>query len=223
MCGRFFLDATITEINAVFGVRSKANLTVRYNIAPTQAIAAVRLGEDGERELSAFEWGLVPSWMKERPKEKPMINARLETVMEKPSFRSAWKSRRCLIPASGFFEWSGSSGAKLPYVIRLKGGTLFAFAGIWEYWTGPGGENALETTAILTTAANEQLESVHHRMPVIIKPADYARWLGEDAIDPVTLHQYLLDAPAPAFEIYPVSRKVNNTANDDPSLIEEEE
>lgn len=216
MCGRFTLDATIEDLIYALKIRARFNLMARYNIAPGQPILAARLAETKEREFTHFKWGLIPSWMKEPPTTTTMINARIETVAEKPSFRSAYKRRRCLIPASGFYEWQMTNGPKQPYYIYLKSVKIMTFAGIWEHWTGPDGEE-IETAAILTADACASIQDIHERMPVVVAETDHDGWLsGEMGAEDVL-------QPEIEFDAYPISRAVNNVGNDDKSLIEKAE
>ena len=214
MCGRYSLNATLQAIYEILKIKTMLNLQPRYNIAPGQPILAVRLDGKGERELTHLRWGLVPSWMKELPTATTMINARMETVAEKPSFKGAYKYRRCLIPASGFYEWKVVGGPKQPYNIRPQDQPLFAFAGLWEHWQSPDGSE-LETAAILTGEASASIKDIHHRMPVILKPKDHEAWL-KDEKGVTDVFQ-----PDMAFDAYPVSRLVNNVANDDETLLQE--
>lgn len=210
MCGRFAFHAGREEVLAHFDLGAAPALPARYNIAPQSAIAAVR--DDG---LALLRWGLVPFWAKDPKLGYRMINARAETVAGKPAFRAAFKHRRCLIPASGFYEWRRVAGATQPYYIRLRDGDLFAFAGLWEHWDGRG-EHAgtvIESCTILTTEPNALCATIHDRMPVIVAPADYARWLAEPAAG------LLRPFPAERMQAYPVSRAVNDAQHDGPQLI----
>lgn len=166
----------------MFGYSETPNFPPRNHIAPAQPIAIVR-GEGDDRHFCLVRWGFVPSWAKEMKPGKPLINARAETVFEKPSFRHSIRRRRCLIPADGFYEWKGDvPGKKTPYHITRPDDGLFAFGGIWEHWTSPDGSE-LQSAAILTTRANAQLETIHHRMPVVVQPEDYGRWLDHSRPD----------------------------------------
>jgi putative SOS response-associated peptidase YedK len=222
MCGRFSLIAPPEAIRALFGVAEFDERLVppRYNIAPTQPIAVVREGEGG-RELHPVRWGFIPGWAR-NPDEMPlMINARAEGIADKASFRNAVRRRRCLVPASGFYEWrarpKGTKGAKTPYWIRPRNGGLIAFAGVWETWAGADGE--IDTAAIVTTDANAALRPIHPRVPVVVPPDDFDLWLARDA--PVEAALTLLTAPPDdLLEATPVSTRVNAVANDDPGLQE---
>ena len=217
MCGRFALVATGEEVAAHYQLPETPFIAPRYNIAPTQPVAAVRLDNAGARQLTHFQWGLIPSWSKDPALGSKMINARAETAADKPAFRAAFKRRRCLIPATGFYEWQATDGRKQPMHIRAAGGGLLSLAGLWEVWHAPdGGE--LETCTILTTTPNVLMEPIHNRMPVILDPADYDMWL-----DPATaLDQlnHLLRPFAPEMlAAYPVSTAVNRPQNDTADCI----
>lgn len=215
MCGRFDLVAEGEEIATLFDLAVRPNLAPRYNIAPTQPVLAIFRQNRQERELTHFRWGLIPSWAKEPSMN--LINARAETVAEKPSFRSAFKRRRCLIPATGFFEWQKVGKKKQPVRIVPSAESLFVFGGIWEYWQGADGSE-LMSCAILTTAANETIRPIHDRMPIFITPADFDLWLDPDA--PIEAVNALLQPSADDFlRYYPVSDHVNFVGHDDPSCI----
>lgn len=218
MCGRFSLIATSAELAAHYQLPDVPYIQPRYNIAPTQPVAAVRLAPNsGQRELTHFQWGLVPSWSKDPTIGSRMINARAETAPEKPSFRSAFKRRRCLIPASGFYEWQAVNGGKQPMYIHRAAGNLMSLAGLWEYWQSPEGDE-LETCTILTTGPNELMEPIHNRMPVVLEPDDYAMWLDPDTAADQLMH--LMRPATPGFlAAYPVSTTVNNPRNEDPACI----
>ena len=211
MCGRYSLTSPIESMRALFGFDELPNLRPRYNIAPTQDVPVVRGGGNGVRELSMLRWGLVPSWAKAIGGSAPLINARGETVAEKPSFRSAFAKRRCLIPADGFYEWKkAAKGAKQPYRIAMPDDAPFAFAGIWERWQNAHGE-LLESCAIVTTVASDALTTIHHRMPVILKPEDHDNWLAAPS-------SVLIAACTGELRTYPISTAVNKVANDDNTL-----
>ncbi|MDX1612706.1 MAG: SOS response-associated peptidase [Candidatus Promineifilaceae bacterium] len=220
MCGRFTLVASGEAVAEHFDLSEVPHLAPRYNIAPTQPVAAVRVSEQsGQRELTHFHWGLIPFWAKDPSIGSRMINARSETAAEKPSFRAAFKYRRCLIPADGFYEWQRLNGQKQPVRVQLQDGGLFALAGLWEHWQGSDGSE-IESCTILTTKPNDLVAEVHNRMPVILAPEDYDLWLDRGAQHPAEV-QPLLDAyPSEALRYYQVSTHVNNPRNDDPSCIE---
>ena len=219
MCGRYSLIAEANELQ-LFDLLDLDERLVppRYNIAPTQPIVVVREGDNG-RELVPMRWGLLPSWVKDPDDFPLLINARTEGIAEKPSFRAAFKRRRCLVPASGFYEWQAAGGkTKQPYWIRPENGGLIAFAGLWETWIGADGSE-IDTAAIVTREANAALQPIHHRMPVLIEPADFALWLSQDA-DPKAAEMLLTAAPDERLSAVPVTTRVNRVVNDDASLWE---
>jgi putative SOS response-associated peptidase YedK len=211
MCGRFTLDTNESDLAQQFAVEVNESISSRYNIAPSQPILTIKQDEASRRSLAKMQWGLVPNWVKDLDSWKSnLINARAETVMEKPSFRGAFKHRPCLIPVSGFYEWTKD---KQPYYFQVQEGQLFALAGLWELWSH--GEDELITCTIITTKANTEAAKVHHRMPVIIQPQNYDSWLGE-----LDDRKQLLDAlPEVNLELYPVSKTVNSPKNDTPECI----
>jgi len=219
MCGRFALFALGQEVAEQFGVLIDHDLEPRYNIAPTQPVAAVRLAANsGEREFTYVHWGLIPSWAKDPKIGSRMINARSETAAEKPSFRAAFKRRRCLIPASGFYEWQKLSDRKQPTFIHGADGRLLGLAGLWEVWHSSDG-SVVESCTILTTQPNELMAPIHNRMPVIIAPEDYSMWLDPDPQPQDALH---LMRPYGSAEMnaYAVSTAVNSPRNDFAACIE---
>ncbi|HEX8397659.1 MAG TPA: SOS response-associated peptidase [Pyrinomonadaceae bacterium] len=226
MCGRFSLGASDAEILAEFkAAREQAEEhQKRFNIAPSQIIAAVRQIES-ERILSGLKWGLIPNWAKSADIGNKLINARAETITEKPSYKNAFRSRRCLIPVSGFYEWqrTGDKGAKQPFYFYLKDKPVFGFAGLWESWTDKESGEEIESCTIITTEANEVLEPVHDRMPVIIKPEDYELWLDEKVKDTGKLEKLLAPYPAGEMSSHSVSRQVNSPSFDDEELIKQAE
>jgi putative SOS response-associated peptidase YedK len=220
LCGRFTLFDTAASLAEAFEVVEVPSLSPRYNIAPSQAVAAVRIPPSGgAREIVLLRWGLIPSWAKDPSLGDRMINARAETAAGKPAFRSAIRRRRCLVPASGFYEWKRTNGRKQPYYIRRPDGKPFAFAGLWESWEGPG-QAAVESCAILTTSANELLLPIHDRMPVIVSPADYDLWLSSEVRDPAELARLFRPCPPEEMTAFPVGTAVNNPKTDSPQLIE---
>jgi putative SOS response-associated peptidase YedK len=233
MCGRFGLFHTWEELHAAYGlvVSQPLTLPARYNIAPSQNIVAIiragsREGAAASDALTcvpaAFRWGLVPSWAKDPGMGARMINARAETVAEKPSFRAAFRRRRCIIPASGFYEWQAmGTGPKQPVWISRPDGGLISFAGLWEAWLGPD-SSELETATIVTTEANETLRPFHHRMPVILEPDGFDAWLGsgaDDRFDREAAGELLRPAPEDAVGVVSVGRAVNDIRNDGPELL----
>jgi len=225
VCGRFTLHHTAEEIAARFDTQQVLfEVQPRYNIAPSQPIATITQ-QDGARVLGAARWGLIPSWAKDPAIGNRMINARAETLREKPAFKTALARRRCLIPADGFYEWSTpvkEKGAKAkdktPHYIRLRSGELFALAGLWDEWKSPDGET-LRSCTIITTVPNEIITPLHHRMAVILKPGDEATWLDPNLKDADELSQLLQPYANDALELYSVSRRVNAPAFDDESCI----
>jgi putative SOS response-associated peptidase YedK len=214
MCGRFVLKATPAELITRFSLDECVDLTPRYNIPPGTEIAAIRLSPEGRRVLQPLKWGLVPHWAKDPGIGSKLNNARGESVAEKPSFREAFKRRRCLIPADGFYEWKAEGKLKQPYYISLP--ESFAMAGLWESWKAPDG-SILRTCCVITTGPNAVMEPIHDRMPVIIAPEDWERWLSA----PVTeIGELVRPYPAEAMRAWPVSRRVSKTVDDDAGLIE---
>ncbi len=219
MCGRYTLKTPAGDLAERFGVVGDVpSLEPRYNVAPTQEVAAV-LADSGGRRLEMLRWGLIPSWAKDPEMGNRMINARAETAPEKPSFRKAFRERRCLIPADGFYEWQKTNNGKQPFYIRMRDGSPFAFAGLWESWQDADGPT-VRSCAIITTRANELVGEVHDRMPVILDPEDHDLWLDPDFDETDPLASLLKPYPADAMEAYPVSRFVNSPRNDDERCIE---
>ena len=218
MCGRYVITSTPAAIRALFGYPEQPNFPPRYNVAPTQPIPVVRL-QDGKRQFVLMRWGLIPSWVKDPKTFSLLINARSESVIDKPAFRAAMRRRRCLIPADGFYEWRDVGGRKQPYFVRLRGsGGSFAFAGLWETWTGPNGEE-MDTAAIVTTNSNRTLSPIHDRMPVILAADAFDLWLDCAHVDAMTAAALLIPARDEVLEAYPVSPAVNRVANDSAALI----
>ncbi len=223
MCGRFALTATAEEIIDTFsGLTTLAGFesySPRYNIAPSQPIAVIP--NTGDYRLDYFVWGLIPFWAKDPKIGNRMINARGETLAEKPSFKAPYKYRRCLILSSGFYEWQKLSGStsKQPHFISLKSGKPFAFAGLWDRWNAPDGSEILSAT-IITTEPNDFVKPIHNRMPVILNPSDYERWLSPGEVPPGEVDDLLVPFPAEEMSAYPVSTFVNNPKNDAPQCVE---
>mgnify|MGYP001347077707 FL=1 len=224
MCGRFTLTASPEEVQALFGLLDLEAFPPRFNIAPTQPILLVVAGPPREpgsnlpdRRALLVRWGLIPSWAK-NPKDLPLlINARSETAAEKNAFRAAMRHRRALVPASGFYEWKREGKKSTPYFVRPKGGGLVAFAGLMETYAEPGGSE-IDTGAILTTAANADVTAIHDRMPVVIQPSDYARWLDCRSQEPRDVADLMRPAEPGFFEAIPISDKVNKVANTGPDI-----
>lgn len=219
MCGRFTSLLSPELLAVIFEIfPPPAAVEPRYNIAPTQQAWVVRSGDDRNR-LDRMKWGLIPSWAKDPKIGNSLINARSETVHEKPAFRHAIKSNRCIIPASGFYEWEHIGDKKLPYYIRMADNSLMAFAGIWEYWKDPGEDSFLESFSILTTAANILLAPLHDRMPVILHPNDYGLWLNKDMREPEHLQHLYQPLPGNELTMYRVSSQMNSPQYDRPECI----
>ncbi len=218
MCGRFALNADGAQLQTLFDLKTVPMLSPRFNIAPTQPVAVI--SNEQPDELTYYQWGLIPSWAKDPSAGSKLINARSETLAEKPSFRNAYKRRRCLIPANGFYEWSlRPEDKKQPQFIHLTDQDVFAFAGLWETWQSPTGE-LLKTCTIITTEANSMLHPYHHRQPVILAREDYRLWLTQEEVNPAELAPLLTAYPAENMALYPVSKDVNRIVNDHPALIE---
>ena len=218
MCGRFTITSAPEAIRALFRYPEQPNFPPRYNVAPTQPVPIVRLHE-GRRQFALMRWGLLPSWVKDPKAFTLLINARGESVCDKPAFRAAMKRRRCLIPADGFYEWKAEGDRKQPYYVHAKSGAPLAFAGLWETWIGPNGEE-LDTATIVTTEANRALEPIHHRMPVILAPESFDMWLDTAQVDAIAACALIRPAPEDLLEAYPVSTAVNRVVNDNAKLLE---
>ncbi|MFA6266952.1 MAG: SOS response-associated peptidase [Pseudolabrys sp.] len=218
MCGRYTLTSAPQAIRDLFRYAEQPNFPPRYNIAPTQPIAVIRL-DNGQRHFALMRWGLLPSWVKDPKAFSLIINARGESAIDKPAFGAAMKRRRCLIPADGFYEWKADGPRKQPYFIHARSGEPLAFAGLWETWTGPNGEE-LDTVAIVTTTANRTLRPLHDRMPVIVPPDAFDLWLDSERVDAKTAAALFAPAPDTLLEAFPVSTDVNRVANDNAKLIE---
>lgn len=215
MCGRFAFYSPGEATAALFGVNGAPPIDARYNIAPTQYIAAVRNDSEDGRELTMLRWGLVPFWAKDPSIGNRMINARAETVAEKPSYRAAYRHRRCVVLADGFYEWHTEGGVKRPYYISASDGEPFAFAALWENWQSKVSDESVQSTTLITTAANEFMSTLHHRMPVVLRSETADRWLAgdDDLIDFAVSH-------GPELRAWAVDRRVNNARNEGEDLIE---
>ncbi len=219
MCSRYSLTSPPEAIRKMFGYGNKEDFPPRYNIAPTDPVAIVRQGMREGRELCLVRWGLIPSWVKDPREFSTLINARSETVTEKPSFRGPIRHRRCLVPSDGFYEWTGKAGAKIPQLIRYKSHEPMAFAGIWEHWLGADGSE-VETMAILTTEANADMAAIHDRMPVLLPLKHFERWLDCKPGTAEHVLELLRPAPDGVLEITAVNPKLNNPRNEGPELHE---
>jgi putative SOS response-associated peptidase YedK len=221
MCGRFPGFRSLDELKIYFPIdKAACEVTVNFNVAPSQEILTI-VNHDGENRLDKFHWGLVPFWAKDILIGNRMINARAESIAQKPSFREAFKKRRCLIPADGFYEWKGEKGRKQPMFITLPDRKPFAFAGLWETWRKKDDKDTIyKSCTIVTTQASESIRDIHQRMPVILKPQVYKSWLDPDNQNVVELDNILKNEIITELASYPVSNQVNSTRNNDPSFIE---
>ena len=217
MCSRYSLTSPHEAVRAYFRYANDEPFPPRYNIAPTQPVAIVRISTKGERELALVRWGLIPSWVKDPREFTTILNARAEGVIEKPSFRSAMKYRRCLVPADGYYEWTGPQGDKRPYLIRLKKGGPMAMAGLWEHWMGADGSE-MESMAIITTSANRALAHIHDRMPVVLQPELFDTWLDCKSVPPKDAVLFLQPSAPALLEAVAVSKAVNNPRNEGPEV-----
>lgn len=215
MCGRFILTAPPDAVAAELGYAGGEWFPPRYNIAPGQPIAVLRFTR-GERRFGLVRWGLVPSWAKDP--RRPFINARAEGLIDRPAFRGAMQYRRCLIPATGYYHWERSAGASRPWLIRRRDGGLLALAGLWDPWLGADGSE-IDGAAIVTVAAGPDLAGIADRMPAVVAPRDYDRWLDSDRHSAGAADDALRPMPAGSIEAVPVDARVNRAANDDASLI----
>jgi putative SOS response-associated peptidase YedK len=217
MCGRYAITTAPEAIRQLFGYPEQPNFPPRYNVAPTQPVPIVRMAQ-GKRHFALVRWGLIPAWVKDPRAFSVVINARGESLLDKPAFKNAMKYRRCLFPADGFYEWERKGERKQPYFVRRKGGGPLAFAGLWESWMGPNGEEQ-ESAAIVTTDASPSIAHIHDRMPVIVPPEAFDFWL-----DPNVNAEMAMEVIKPAqdatIECNPVSRAVNRHENDSPALVE---
>lgn len=217
MCGRFVLATDSIAIQQKFDLKTVPdNIQARYNIAPSQPVSVI--SNDNPSALSFYRWGLIPSWAKDISIGNKMINARGETLREKPSFRAAYKRRRCLIPANGFYEWAKDGKTKTPMYVHLKDHALFAFAGLWEIWHSPEGDE-IRSCTIITTQPNALVAPLHHRMAVILHEEDYDTWLSPDEMPADKLQPLLRPYESDKMAVYEVSTLVNKPANDSPECI----
>ncbi len=220
MCGRYALTVEPAVLAALFALREMADFDERYNLAPSQSAPIVVRGNDPRgRRTETMRWGLVPSWSKDSKIAYKTINARSETAAVKPAFRAAFKRRRCLVPASWFYEWKRDGSAKIPYRIQRTDGTPLAFAGLFEHWQGTGTEAPRTTFTILTTEANEDMEGLHDRMPCIIEPEGFDRWLESELDDAAATKGLLAPAPAGTLISDRVSTQLNHVKNEGPGLL----
>lgn len=216
MCGRYALKAPPAELKAYFGLDEVVDFAPRYNIPPGTNIPVIRQSPEHKRVMHMLRWGLVPHWAKDPSIGNKLNNARGESVAEKPSFRDAFKRRRCIIPADGFYEWKTEGKLKQPYFISLKSGEPMAMGGLWESWKTPEGE-ILRTCCIITTGPNAVMEPIHDRMPVILAPEHWQAWLEAPVED---IHSWVSPYQADAMQAWPVDRRVSKAVDDDPRMIE---
>lgn len=219
MCGRFARISSVDTFAALFSAPPAPALAPAYNVAPTHDLLLARNAADGGRELVTLHWGLVPHWSKGPDPKYSMINARADSVATKPAYRDAFKRRRCLIAADGFYEWQRTSRNKQPYFVRLRGGQPFAFAGLWDHWEAEG-QAPIDSCTIITCDANALVAPIHERMPVILPPRLYAAWLDPQQSTPWKLSALLKPYPDTLMEAYPVGLAVNNPRNDSAALIQ---
>jgi putative SOS response-associated peptidase YedK len=220
MCGRFIQSSRADDYAGVFAadlVTDPERVPPRFNVAPSQPVLIARERSRGRRELAWVRWGLIPSWSKGPDSRFSMINARVETIHQKPAYRGPLRYRRCLIPTEGFYEWKAAGRLKQPYCIRQTDGGIFALAGLWDLWLGPGGEE-IESCTIIVTAANATVAPVHERMPVILPRQRWAEWLDPAQQQSAAAVALLEPFDPPVLTAYPVSRRVNSPSNDGPEL-----
>ena len=220
MCGRFTLHTPESRLRKVFNLENSEPLGLhpRYNIAPSQQVPIIRDIESG-REIIMARWGLVPHWSNEAKAKYSTINARIDTVAEKPSYRTPFKHRRCIIPADGFYEWKVVDGRKVPHHIRMRDGDVFALAGLWDHWEGEG--ESLESCSIIVMPANDVMKPLHERMPAIIAPAHYDLWMDPRVTDKAEIMGYLNSTPSSQLVTYPISPWVNSPEHDDERCLEQ--
>jgi len=219
MCGRFALNENPQKFAEHFQLSGEVELTSSWNIAPSFRIHTITDDQDGDRHLNQMHWGLIPSWAKDAAIGHKLVNARGETVAEKPSFRNAFKYHRCIIPASGFYEWKSDKGVKFPWYVSLKSGNPMAFAGLWETWHPEDGD-PVESCCIITIAANSLMEPIHDRMPVILEPDDWRTWLARKEHSADQLLPLIRSHDAESMQAWPVSRELNRVGlRDDAGLV----
>jgi putative SOS response-associated peptidase YedK len=227
MCGRFVLAGTYRELAKHFDLSGDIELSPSWNIAPSSRICTITSDQAGKRHPGLMKWGLIPSWAMEASIGHKLANARGETVAEKPSFRTAFRQHRCIIPATGFYEWKSEQGVKQPWYVSLKSGEPMAFAGLWETWHGAGkdakddGEEAITTCCIITTSANALMEPIHDRMPVILDRSEWSTWLSSQLHDADTLLPLIRPHDPASMQAWPVSRELNRVGlRDDAGLVD---
>ncbi len=218
MCSRYSLTSPPEAVRQLFGYSQEIAFPPRYNVAPTQPVMIVRNALNGSREPVLVRWGLIPSWVKDPGDFTTLINARGETAAAKPSFRAALRHKRCLVPATGFYEWTGKPGSKQPHHIYRRDGQIIAFGGLWEHWMGPDGSE-IETMAILTTAANRDMTGLHDRMPLILEPDQFEAWLDCSSGSAKDIAKMIEPGPEGRLQATPVSKRLNNSRNEGPELL----
>lgn len=221
MCGRIIQASGPVRLAIVDGLEARddrgSNLPRRYNGAPSQELLVIRENhKTGERSVDLLKWGLIPHWAQDPKGGRKPINAKAETVASRPTFRNAYRQRRCIVPVDGFFEWQATKGGKQPCAIAMKESSPFGLAGLWENWKDPTSGHWTRTFAIITVPSNDLIDRIHDRMPAILRPQDYARWLGSDP-DP---HDLLITFPSEPMRMWPISKRVNKPENDDPAILE---
>ena len=220
MCGRYAFFSPAEAVKRVFGVAGMPDFGQRYNLAPTQAVPVLRETRPGQREVALLHWGLIPSWAKERSIGNRMINARAETLAERPAFRRAFRDRRCLVLADGWYEWQTTTTGKQPWFIRSRDGLPMGFAGLWESWRDPASGAVVQSCTVVTTDAPGPLGEIHLRMPAVIPQEGVAAWLDPAQRDEAALSHWLGGIDPARFSATPVSRRVNDPRNEGPDLIE---
>ena len=222
MCGRYAFYSPAEAVRRTFALDELPELEPRYNISPTQSVPAIRAGDGGQRTLAMLHWGLVPKWAKEKAIGNRMINARAETIAEKPAYRDAFRRRRCLVAADGWYEWQPAPGGKKPWFIQVRDQQPIGLAGLWERWKDPADGSLLESCTIVTTDASESIRKIHDRMPVVLPEREWDRWLDPAYSNADMLAPDLRPYDPKALAFWPVSRLVNAPKNQGPKLIEED-
>jgi putative SOS response-associated peptidase YedK len=221
MCGRFAFHSPRETLAQLFALGDRVpELPARWNIAPGTDVPVVRVASDGARELVSLRWGLVPSWSKDRSIGQRLVNARAETLSEKPAFRTAFRRRRCLVPADGYYEWRVVTGGKQPYFVHAASGRTFAMAALWEHWVDPADGKQVDTCVIVTREAAGLVSEIHTRMPVIVPESAYAAWLDPTSDPAALLAELVTGEPALRLDAYAVSRRVNSPRNEGAELVE---
>ena len=221
MCGRYAFFSPSEAIAQLMDIEDAPEIEPRYNIAPSQYVPVVRLSREGQRRLGMLHWGLIPYWAKDKSIGYKMINARSETLTQKPAFREAFKRRRCLIPADGFYEWRTLAGKKVPFFVTMKNGQPFAMAGLWERWRESEDAEPLDSCTIITTQPNELVSELHDRMPAIVPPEHFGAWLDREVRDTEALGELIETYRSDAMRVAAASTLVNNPANEGPELLEQ--